>query len=505
MATIPTSTDYSDKDFDAIRTRLISLVRSVFPTWTDFNVANFGNVLLELYAFVGDTLIFYQDNQAQESRISTAQLRRSMIGLAKLVGYELPGSSAATALVTIQFSAPPIGSITIAAGDRFSTLEVTDPVIFQVLTSVVIAPGSDPATAIVEVENSVSTGQSFSSNNLPNQTYILPESPFVDESEAVVAGNGAYTKVESFLDSGPSDRHYTVTIDENSRATLVFGNSVNGAIPTGVINVLYKTGGGQSGNIEPDTIRKALQSYTDSFGNPVQISLITNADRASGGAPPQSIEAARVQIPRATRVNERSVAREDFEINAERLAGVARALMLTSNELASIPENTGVLYVVPEGGGLPGPSLKAQVLTQVTETYPCTLTFVPSVEDPNYLTVNIQATVFLRAGQVPAVVAARINSALVTFFQITNSDGSPNSNIDFGANYLNSEGDLVPEIAFSDIYNAIRDTVGVRKIGDTPGSLLLNDEPSDLAIEVFQFPILGTVTLVNGDTGSPLA
>lgn len=502
---LPTSTDYTDKDFDSLRVRLISLVRSVFPTWTDFNVANFGNIILEMFAFTGDVLLYYQDNQAQESRISTAQLRRSMIGLAKLVGYELPGASAATALLTVQFAAPPVGSITIAAGDKFSTLEITDPVVFQVLTSVVITAGSDPATAIVEVENSTTVEQSFTSNNLPNQSYLLTEAPFVDDSEVVAAGNGAYTKVTSFLDSLPTDRHYTVTVDENSRATLVFGNGVNGAIPTGLIDVLYKTGGGTAGNVEPDTIRKALQSYTDSLGNPVQIALITNAESASGGAPPQSIEAARQQIPRATRVLNRSVAREDFEINAERISGVARALMLTSNELASIPENTGILYVVPEGGGTPSPSLKAAVLTQVTETYPCTLTFSPSVEDAQYLTVNVQATVFLRAGQVPSIVAARIRANLVEFFQITNADGTKNENVDFGANYLNADGALVPEIAFSDVYNVIRDTTGVRKIGDTPGSLLLNDEPSDLAIEVFQFPILGTVTLVNGDTGGPLA
>lgn len=501
---LPPSTDYTDKDFDSLRTRLIALVRSVFPTWTDFNVANFGNILLEMFAFTGDVLLYYQDNQAQESRISTAQLRRSMIGLAKLVGYQLPGASAATTLLTVQFSAPPVGSITIAAGDRFSTLEITDPVVFQVLSDVVIAPGSDPATAIVEVENSATIEQSFTSNNLPNQSYLLSEAPFVDNSEAVVAGNGAYTKVDSFLDSLSSDRHYTVTVDENSRATIVFGNGINGAIPTGVINTLYKVGGGVAGNVEPNAIRKALQSYTDSLGNPVQIALVTNAERASGGAPPQSIEAARQQIPRATRVLERSVAREDFEINAERVSGVARALMLTSNELASIPENTGVLYVVPEGGGTPSPSLKAAVLTQVTETYPSTLTFVTSVEDAQYLAVNIQATVFLRAGQVPSVAAARIRANLSAFFQITNEDGSRNENVDFGANYLNAEGSPVPEIAFSDIYNVIRDTTGIRKIGDTPGSLLLNDEPSDLAIDVFQFPILGTVTLINGDTGGPL-
>jgi hypothetical protein len=54
VATLPESVDYTDKDFDALRGRLVALVKSVFPDWTDFDVASFGNLLVELYAFVGD-------------------------------------------------------------------------------------------------------------------------------------------------------------------------------------------------------------------------------------------------------------------------------------------------------------------------------------------------------------------------------------------------------------------------------------------------------------------
>ena len=47
MNLLPEAVDYTDKDFDALRTRLIQLVKSVFPDWTDFEVASFGNVLIE--------------------------------------------------------------------------------------------------------------------------------------------------------------------------------------------------------------------------------------------------------------------------------------------------------------------------------------------------------------------------------------------------------------------------------------------------------------------------
>ena len=56
MPLLPPSVDYTDKDFDALRERLIALLQSVFPEWSAFSVAGFGNILLEMYAFVGDVI-----------------------------------------------------------------------------------------------------------------------------------------------------------------------------------------------------------------------------------------------------------------------------------------------------------------------------------------------------------------------------------------------------------------------------------------------------------------
>src|SRR5690606_22568338 len=92
MAILPRNTDLTDRDFESILRREQNLVRSVFPDWTDFNTPSFGNILLELFAFVGENLSFYQDAQAAESRIVTATQRKNVIALAKLLGYKLPGA-----------------------------------------------------------------------------------------------------------------------------------------------------------------------------------------------------------------------------------------------------------------------------------------------------------------------------------------------------------------------------------------------------------------------------
>ncbi len=149
MGLLAQATDYTSKDVDSLRLRLQSLVRSVFPDWTDFNVASFGNILLELYAFVGDVLTFYQDNQARESRLLTATQRKNLIALTKLLGFRPAGAAAATVTETFTLAAPPVADVTFPASTRVQTASVTAPIAFQLLADVVIPAGTSPPTATV--------------------------------------------------------------------------------------------------------------------------------------------------------------------------------------------------------------------------------------------------------------------------------------------------------------------------------------------------------------------
>ena len=116
MASLPESIDYTDKDIDGLRARLIALVKSVFPNWADFDFASFGNLLVEHYAFVGDTLTVYQDNVARESRPVTATQRKSVTALAKMRGYRLQDAQAATACFLVQLARPSAASVTFSVG-----------------------------------------------------------------------------------------------------------------------------------------------------------------------------------------------------------------------------------------------------------------------------------------------------------------------------------------------------------------------------------------------------
>lgn len=503
MALVPQTVDFTDKDFESLRLRLQNLIRSVFPDWTDFNVASFGNILLELFAFVGEVVTFYQDNQARESRIVTATQRKNVIALAKLLGYELTGARAATADEQFLLAGPPAADVTFPAGTIVRTQEVTEPVRFQLLDPVTIPAGSDPPLASGTVESSETRDELFESAGLASQELKLTFFPFLDGSVQVSATNGTYEERDNLLDSGPNDRHFTTVVDQNDRATIRFGDGLQGAIPTGTITVIYKTGGGPQGNVDAGRIVVIEGTFTDAFGNPVSVT-VTNPEAAAGGAPRQSIATAKTLAPASLRTLNRTVSREDYENNALKLAEVARALMLTSNEDPTIGENSGILFVIPQGGGMPSQGVKDLVEHQVTVVYPNTLTFVVFVQDPVFKIIDVTATLFLRAGANAATVRAAMQQALAEFFAVSLSDGTPNPNVDFGFNIKDAEGNPHGEIAWSDVFAVIQSVTGVRKLGDEDDDFLLNGRSDDVPLAVKEFPALGTVTLINGDTGDPL-
>ena len=512
---LPGSLDYTDKDFDSIKERLKKLIPTVFPTWSDFNVANFGNILLESNAFVLDILGFYQDNQANEAFLVTAQQRKNAIALAKMLNFEAEGAAAAQVDVTLtardtSTGGPPIGSVTLPAGTIVQTAEVTDPVRFQLLTDALIAAASDPSEATVTAENSANADDSFVSSGVPNQEFVLTSIPYLDDSAVITANDGTYTEVDTFLSSTSSDKHFVLLVDENDRATIRFGNGVNGKVPIGTISVDYKTGGGSEGAVEEGAVSQIQGQFTDSLSNPVTVT-VTNAAASSGAQDRQTVEQIRIAAPASLRVLERTVAREDFEICADAVAGVARSLMLTSDQSDAIPENTGFLFLIPEGGGVPSTALKDQVAAIFVEDgeKPATLTFTVDVRDPLYKTIDIEATVFPSesADLDPTsdkYIKTLILADLESYFSISNEDGTPNEKIGFGYDFKDGNGDPAGEIPKSDLFNVIRDNAFVRKMSDKISGFLLNGTPDDVALEPREFPQLGTLTLINGDTGIPL-
>ncbi len=509
MTILPQSYDYSDKDFESIRNRTFDLIRSVFPDWSDEAVANFGNVLIESYSWILDVLMFYQDQHAREGRIAFVVLRRNMIALCKLIGYELSPATAATTDVTLTISNATAltGTVTPASTPvTVQTEEVTDPIKGEIQGAVSFDLTLGETSKTFPWEHSTTqTPYIVAATNRGDQEIVLPFGPFLWGSEVVsTPTQPVWTRVDSFYNSGPTDRHYRMQVDQNNRGTIILGDGQNGTLAVGNITNAYKIGGGIFGEVESNSLKKVIGTFSDSMGRTAYLTS-ANANASSGGTPREEVDAARVNGPQSIRTINRTVAREDFEINAIRVAGVGRALMLTSNEDTVIGENRGKLFIVPSTGGVPSALLLQQVVDIITlpppDGYPHTLTFQPEVLPAVYKAVNHYATIWLREGYVPSDVKATIFVNLEDYYEAMLASGEPNPNVDFGYYYKDATGIPAGAIPWSDIFNVIRDTVGVRKLEHT---LQLNGITDDVTINNWEFPEMGTLTVINGKTATAI-
>jgi hypothetical protein len=513
MSILPISQDYTAKDFASLRERTFNLIRSVFPDWTVDAAANFGNMLVESFCFCGDVMTYYQDQQAGESRWATVQLRKNAIALARLIGYRLSPAAAASAdvLLTLTNAAALTGTVSAPPGTPVvvRTNEVTAPVRGELDAPVTFnVTGGETAKTFTWRHQITQPAVSVPSTNRPNQSIWLPFTPFLDTwtettvSTEVVSStvDGAFSRVENFIDSGATSLHYRLQLDQNDAAQVIFGDGRNGKIPTGTITVTYKTGGGSAGLVEQGGLVVLETTLYDTAGTRAYCTA-TNAAAAVGGVPREEVSAARIHAPDSLRTLSRTVAREDFEINALRVPGVGRAVMLTSNEQTGIAENSGKLFIIPTTGGVASSALLADVEYMIAVGYPSTVTFRLEVLSAPRRTINIDVSVWLRPNTTPSVAKAAIAAALEDYFDPMLASGAPNPNIDFGWNYKDADGNPAGEIAWSDVFDVIRDVATVRKVDQ---GMLLNGAVNSVSIANWEFPALGTLVVRDGNTGNAL-
>ena len=117
-----TIVDYTARDYDSLLQSMRELIPARLPEWKSYaSEADFGNVLLELFAHMGDILSYYQDRVANESFLTTAQSRRSVIDHLKLISYRLATASPASSVLDLTIPATCNETITISRGDAFAT------------------------------------------------------------------------------------------------------------------------------------------------------------------------------------------------------------------------------------------------------------------------------------------------------------------------------------------------------------------------------------------------
>jgi hypothetical protein len=85
----PPELDYLAKDDAAFRRIAYGRLAQTLPGWTERHAPDVGVMLVEMMAYVGDQLSYYQDAVATEAYLGTARLRTSVRRHARLIDYSM--------------------------------------------------------------------------------------------------------------------------------------------------------------------------------------------------------------------------------------------------------------------------------------------------------------------------------------------------------------------------------------------------------------------------------
>jgi hypothetical protein len=411
--------DYMARDYESFKQEMIDLIPSKLPNWTDRSEADFGIVLIEIFAYMADILSYYQDRIANESFLATAQERRSVLQHLRLIGYELAPAAPASAELTLTFDNSQSRTVDIRRGDQFSTKSTKDrpSVIFEYAnrTPIVInlnelelhsgGEGKKIYKFAVEEGRLIKREILGTSDGKPNQRYKLAQprlirgslDVFVEETPGL---QEPWELRETLLYSRSDEKHFVIEINENDITTVIFGDDIYGKIPpTAQITATYRVGGGRIGNV--------LQRTNDTIANApalTALATVSNETAATGGEERESIENAIRFAPLVFKSNQRAVTVEDYLGLARKFPGVVKARAEAGNW------NRIHLFIAPSGGGSVSDVMKKDLLTYFEDKRMMTTQI--EIKDPDYVPIFITARVVAKPFAFKADVKADVKKAI---------------------------------------------------------------------------------------------
>lgn len=248
---------YINKDFNAIKRDLMQFTQAhQSGAFQDFNESSPGMAVLELVAYIGDVLSFYQDVQFEELKQESARQLQNVVSFAKSLGYRPSGKRAATVTETVFIQVPAVSqngqqvpddsfSPILRAGAKFPGPNGT---IFESLNDVVFS--ASLPTEGTEANRAVTGSQFDSSTGLPTHFAIrkdvlaiaaetVTEQFTVDTFQpyrAIELGQTDVVEVLSVTDSDGNDWTEVPYLAQE----VVFDSLVNDASDSSVVPYILK-------------------------------------------------------------------------------------------------------------------------------------------------------------------------------------------------------------------------------------------------------------------------
>jgi hypothetical protein len=403
--------DYTSRDYSSIKEDMLSLVPNFTNKWSATDPADFGVVLVELFAYMGDLLNYYIDRAANENFIQSATQSSTILKLASLYGYSPYSITPSTASVT--FANVSSSSILVPTGTLLSAGVDNDGnnIYFETTSDATVPANGSVASIPVKQGSTIYTETVGTSDGSANQKFSLANVNVDLTSITVAAANRAYTQVTNTLYYNNADKVFSAKTDSDNITSITFGDGISGAIPPNGTTVLitYRICNGLTGNVVANAISTIVDTGYDSVS-------ISSSTAASGGTDSETAESVRFNAPLFLRSGNRAVSIVDYQNLALNISGVAKARAV-SQYFSQV-----IIFIMGDNWGQPSTTLRTSVINELTNKVPPSTSLQIVGGTLAYLQFGI--TVNALPSYNVSAVATAVRAKLLELFSYTNVDFS---------------------------------------------------------------------------------
>jgi len=360
--------NYANYSFEQIVIQLQNSLKKS-SAWKDIYRSSSGERLIEFLAAVLNLVMFYAERRAEESYLSTAQNRSSIINIVSLLNYQPKRKTSSAGNLQFSVDSPTTKIIYIP---KYTECQSVEGVKFLTNEDAAIQKGQTSVT-VSSIQGELSRME-ITANGLPSQEYLINSTEVENSADTtnptlrVVVNGVLWSLVTSFIDSGSTSQHYRIMNEKDGKVTVLFGDDTNGKSPESgwTIQIQYIKSAGLSGNVTYlDKITTLNDTIYDEDGGSVSVS-VTNISSFLGGDDAEDIEEIRYEAPRVFKTGDRGVSRTDLIAILENYSGVASANVWGEKEEAeaagveAVEEMRGVakICLVLQEWGLPDSTFK---------------------------------------------------------------------------------------------------------------------------------------------------
>ena len=389
-----TKLEISELDFDGIKSNLKTFL-SQQNEFTDYDFEGSGmSVLLDVLAYNTHYLGYNANMLANEMYLDSADLRSSVVSLAKQVGYTPTSCTSSTATIDVLVNDASGASLTMSRGTKFTTTVDGQSYSFVNNSDASITPtdGVYKFSNLTIYEGSYLNYKYTASTSDIDQRFIIPNDS-VDTTTLTVkiqesssdATTNTYTLATGITGLDSTSKVYFLQEVEGGRFEVYFGDGVTGkAIEDGNIVILDYINGNRDAPNGATTF--SLSGTIGGFSS----ATITTVSNASGGTGLESITSIKYNAPRDYSAQDRAVTAEDYKTLVKSLYANAQAVQVYGGEDAETPDYGKVYISIKAKSGSNLTTATKESLVQSLKQY-AVASVTPVIIDPEttYITLVV--------------------------------------------------------------------------------------------------------------------